>query len=337
MWFEKSGNSSDIVISSRVRLARNLNGYKFPSLMSESEAKEILDTVSKTDVLKEFDFQNILQTNSLLKTKLVEQHIISRELAQCKLPCGVFTSSDGSASVMVCEEDHMRIQSIVSGYDLEQAYEIANKIDNGLEKQLNFAFSDKYGYLTQCPTNAGTGMRASVMMHLPALAMTNNIGTMTAAVNKLGVTVRGMYGEGSKAKAYIYQISNQFTLGVSEAETIAKLKNVVDMLIEKERRISKTLYENNTPVFKDKILRAHGLMSSSYIMSSDEFMNLLPYLRLGVNLGIIENVKNEMLNSLLVQLQPAHVMSAFEENDAEKRDIHRAEILRKTLKCAEIN
>lgn len=336
MWFEKSGNCSDIVISSRVRLARNLKGYKFPGLMSGSEALEIIDTVSKTDALKDFDYLDISKTDSLAKTKLIEQHIISRELAGSKLPCGVFTDKSG-ASVMVCEEDHLRLQSIVSGYDLEKAFDIVNKIDNGLEKQLDYAFSEKYGYLTKCPTNVGTGMRASVMMHLPALAITNNIGTMTAAVNKLGVTVRGLYGEGSKAKAHIYQISNQFTLGVSEAETIAKLKNVVDMLIEKERKIAATLYENNTPVFKDKILRAYGLLSSSYIMSSEEFMNLLPYLRLGVNLGIIGNVKNEMLNSLLVQLQPAHVMSAFNETDAEKRDIHRGEILRKTLKCAEIN
>ena len=238
---------------------------------------------------------------------------------------------------MVCEEDHLRLQSIVSGYDLEKAFELVNKVDNELEKQLDYAFSDKYGYLTKCPTNVGTGMRASVMMHLPALAISNNIGTMTAAVNKLGVTVRGLYGEGSKAKAHIYQISNQFTLGVSETDTIAKLKNVVDMLIEKERKIAAVLYENNTPVFKDKVLRAYGLLSSAYIMSSDEFMNLLPYLRLGVNLGIIENIKNETLNSLLIQLQPAHVMSAFNETDIEKRDVLRGEILRKTLKSAEIN
>ena len=337
MWFEKSGNNSDIVISSRVRLARNLKGYKFPGILGENEAQKIIDTVSKTDVLKEFDFKDISKTDSLSKTKLIEQHIISRELAQSKIPCGVFTGIEDRASIMVCEEDHLRIQSIVSGYDLEQAYEIADKIESELEKQLDYAFNEKYGYLTKCPTNAGTGMRASVMMHLPALAITNNIDTMTAAVNKLGVTVRGMYGEGSKAKAHIYQISNQFTLGVSEDETITKLKNVVDMLIEKERKISNTLFENNAPVFKDKILRAYGLMSSAYIMSSDEFMNLLPYLRLGVNSGIIRNIKNEMLSSLLVQLQPAHVMSAFGENDAEKRDIHRAEILRKALKCAEIN
>lgn len=336
MWFEKSGNCSDIVISSRVRLARNLKGYKFPGLMTDGEAARIINEVAKTDALKNFDFTDIAKTDSLAKTKLIEQHIISRELAQKSSPCGVFCDKNG-ASVMVCEEDHLRLQSIVSGYDLEQAYEIVNKIDNSLEKQLDYAFSDKYGYLTKCPTNVGTGMRASVMMHLPALAITNNIGTMTAAVNKLGVTVRGLYGEGSKAKAHIYQISNQFTLGISEEETILKLKNVVDMLIEKERAVAKTLYENNTPVFKDKIQRAYGILSSAYIMSSDEFMNLLPYLRLGVNLGIIENVKNEMINSLLVQLQPAHVMSAFNETDAEKRDIHRGEILRKTLKCAEIN
>lgn len=336
MWFEKSGNCSDIVISSRVRLARNLKGYKFPGLMTDGEAARIINEVAKTDALKNFDFTDIAKTDSIAKTKLIEQHIISRELAQKSSPCGVFCDKSG-ASVMVCEEDHLRLQSIVSGYDLEQAYEIVNKIDNSLEKQLDYAFSDKYGYLTKCPTNVGTGMRASVMMHLPALAITNNIGTMTAAVNKLGVTVRGLYGEGSKAKAHIYQISNQFTLGISEEETILKLKNVVDMLIEKERAVAKTLYENNTPVFKDKIQRAYGILSSAYIMSSDEFMNLLPYLRLGVNLGIIENVKNEMINSLLVQLQPAHVMSAFNETDAEKRDIHRGEILRKTLKCAEIN
>lgn len=339
MWFETKGNDSDIVISSRIRLARNLKDVKFPGLMKSDEANRVIESVSAAvsasnePALRALSYTDLSEKSDLEKMVLVEQHMISAEFAASSVPRGVFTDPEKMISIMVNEEDHLRMQSIVSGYDLQKAYDIINIVDNEIEKTVDYAFSEKYGYLTKCPTNAGTGMRASVMLQLPGLSISNNINNMLAAVNKLGVTVRGMYGEGSKAKAYIYQVSNQFTLGVGEEETIQKLKNVVDMLIEKERQICRTLYENNENAYKDKVSRSYGILRSAYVMTSDEFMELLPYVRMGVNMNIIDGVSIEDINRMLVEMQPAHIARTItEKTNAKERDEKRAEILRNTLK-----
>lgn len=330
MWYDFSGNDSDIVISTRIRLARNLADKPFPGRLSSEAAEEIIEKTKKALEDEKLDYINVSAAEPLYNTILMEDHLVSSELIQKRSPCGVFVGEN--LSVMVNEEDHLRIQCIISGYDLGGAYEKISALDSTLESKLNFAFSEKYGYLTKCPTNAGTGMRASVMLHLPALTISQNIGTIINAVSKLGVTVRGMYGENSNANACIYQVSNQVTLGISEEETLKKLGDVVDMIIEKERHISKTLHDNGPIAFKDKVFRAFGILKNAYSMSTEEFMTHIPYVKLGVGAGLFENLTAEELNKLIITMQPAHVTKAAGDDNIRKRDEVRASLLREFFK-----
>ncbi len=329
MWYKNKGIDNDVVISTRLRLARNISGISFPGKMTEDDARAVIEKVKAA--LPEMVYNDIHSMTETELMVLIEKHLISKDIASSKLPGGFFTCEDDRISVMVNEEDHLRIQVIISGYDLSSAYELINLLDDKIEKNLSYAFSEKYGFLTKCPSNAGTGMRASVMLHLPGLTMTDNIGTMVAAVGKLGITVRGMYGEGSSAAAHIYQVSNQVTLGVSEAETLQNLKNIVDMLIERERHVRQTLLENNPEMFTDKVSRAFGNLAYAHIMSTEEFLNLISYVRMGISMGIIDNMDISEISALLTELQPAHIASALPSSDKNSRDIKRAEILRKTL------
>ena len=330
MWYESDGKDTDVVISTRIRLARNLSDKPFPGKMSAEDANEII-TKTKTALEGEnLDFINVSAAEPLYNTILLEDHLVSSELISSKTPCGVFVSEN--LSIMVNEEDHLRIQCIHSGYDLEKTYREISAIDSKLEKSLGFAFSEKYGYLTKCPTNAGTGMRASVMLHLPALTISENINTIINAVSKLGVAVRGMYGENSSANAFIYQVSNQLTLGISEEETLNKLRDVVDMIIEKERHICKTLYDNNPIAFSDKVFRAFGTLANAYTMSTKEFMSLVPYVKMGICAGIFENLSATELNKLIITMQPAHVTKLLGDDNIRRRDEMRACLLRDFFK-----
>ncbi len=329
MWYKNSGNDNDVVISTRIRLARNLDGFTFPGNMSSGQAQQIIDRIKS--VLPDLEYTDINSLPETERSVLVEKHIISKDFAKSEIPAGLFTGDNGKISIMVNEEDHLRMQSIISGYDLSSAFDTINLIDDRIEKSLKYAFSEKYGYLTRCPSNAGTGMRASVMLHLPGLTMTDNIGTMVAAVNKLGVAVRGLYGEGSGAAAQIYQVSNQVTLGVSEEETLQNLKNVVDMLIERERHVRHVLFENSPETFTDKVSRAYGNLAYAHVMSSNEFLNLISYVRMGVSMGIIKGMDITEINVLLTELQPAHIAAQLPDSGKNNRDIKRAEILRGTL------
>ncbi len=331
MWYKTKGNDSDIVISTRIRLARNLKNYNFCGRMSADDAAGVIEKTKNALDEKEFKFINLGNMDKVDKQLLLEEHLISRELMESKIPGGVFTGADNKISIMVNEEDHIRMQCILGGYDLAGAYAAINAVDNELEEKLDFAFDEKYGYLTKCPTNTGTGMRASVMLQLPGLAITGNINNMIAAVNKVGIAVRGMYGEGSRGTAYIYQVSNQVTLGITEAETIEKLKNVVDMLIEKERQVTKTLYNNNPLQFKDKVSRAYAALCGAYIMTDEEFMELVPYVRMGINMGIITTIDSGTINSLIKELSPAHVSKQLGAANAPQRDEKRATKLREVL------
>ena len=326
MWYEKSGKDADVVISTRIRLARNLADKPFPGKMSAEDAEDVIAKTKKALEGENLDFINVSTAEPIYNTLLLEDHIISGDLITSRTPCGVFVGEN--AGVMVNEEDHLRIQYIVGGYDLEGAYEKISALDRVLEKELTYAFSEKYGYLTKCPTNAGTGMRASVMLHLPALTISENIGTIINAVSKLGVTVRGMYGENSKANAFIYQVSNQLTLGISEEETLKKLADVVDMIVEKERDICKTLHDTNPAMFKDKVFRAFGILKNAYVMSTEEFMKHIPYVKMGVCAGVFENLEAHQLNKLIITMQPAHVTSLLGNDDIRKRDEKRASLLR---------
>ncbi len=330
MWYESCGKDTDVVISTRIRLARNLSDKPFPGKMSAEEANEIIAKTKKALQGEKLDFINVSSAQPLYNTILLEDHLVSSELISSKNPCGVFVGEN--LSIMVNEEDHLRIQYIMGGYDLEKAYEEISAADLALEKELSYAFSEKYGYLTKCPTNAGTGMRASVMLHLPALTISENINTIINAVSKLGVTVRGMYGENSSANAYIYQVSNQLTLGISEEETLKKLRDVVDMIIEKERHICKTLYDNNPIAFSDKVFRAFGTLSNAYTMSTQEFMSLIPYVKMGVCAGLFENLNAAGLNKLIITMQPAHVTKLIDDDNIRRRDETRAALLRDFFK-----
>ena len=327
MWYEQDGRDTDIVISTRIRLARNLSDTPFPGKMSAQAAEDVILKVKKALDGQKLDFINVLTALPIHNTLLLEDHLISSELISSTSPCGVFVGEN--LSVMVNEEDHLRLQCIKSGYHLEEAYNTLSELDGILEKNLGYAFSEKYGYLTKCPTNAGTGMRASVMLHLPALTISENINKVINAVSKFGVTVRGMYGENSTANACIYQVSNQLTLGISEEETLKKLGDVVDMIIEKERHILKTLHDNGTVMFKDKVFRAFGILKNAYNMSTEEFMTHIPYVKMGVGAGLFENLSASELNKLIITVQPAHITNTIGEDNIRKRDQARAELLRK--------
>ena len=326
MWYESTGNDNDIIISTRIRLARNLADKPFPGKMSADDANEIIAKTKNALIDEKLDFIDVSAAQPIYNTILLEDHLISTELITSNTPCGVFVGEN--LSIMVCEEDHLRMQCILSGYDLESAYKKISTLDRKLEKELSFAFSEKYGYLTKCPTNAGTGMRASVMLHLPALTISENINTIINAVNKLGVTVRGMYGENSRANAAIYQISNQITLGISEEETLKKLGDVVDMIIERERQVCNTLLSTNPTMFKDKVFRSYGTLKNAYTMSSEEFMTLIPYVKMGVCAGLFDTLTATDINKLIITMQPAHITQLIQDDNIKKRDEKRAELLR---------
>lgn len=326
MWYESTGKDNDIIISTRIRLARNLSDKPFPGKMSAEDGTEIILKTKKALEGENLDFIDVSAAEPIYNTILLEDHLISPELIAASTPCGVFVGEN--LSVMVGEEDHLRIQCISSGYDLEASYQKISALENTLERELTFAFSEKYGYLTKCPTNAGTGMRASVMLHLPALWVSENINTIINAVNKLGVTVRGMYGENSRAGGAIYQVSNQLTLGISEEETLKKLGDVVDMIVERERQVCRTLSENSPTMFKDKVFRSYGTLKNAYTMSSDEFMALIPYVKMGVCAGLFENLTATDINKLIITMQPAHVTQLIQDDNIKKRDEKRAELLR---------
>lgn len=326
MWYDTSGTANDVIISTRIRLARNLADVPFPGKMSQSDGAEILSKTKAALKGENLDFIDVSMAEPIYNTILLEDHLISPELITSNNPRGVFVGEN--LSVMVGEEDHLRIQCILSGYDLWGAYEKISALDKKLEQELSFAFSEKYGYLTKCPTNVGTGMRASVMLHLPALTVSENINTLINTVSKLGVTVRGMYGENSSSNAAIYQVSNQITLGISEQETLKKLADVVDMIIDRERQICKKLFDSNPTMFKDKVFRSYGTLKNAYTMSSEEFMSLIPYIKMGVCNGLFESLTASEINKLIISMQPAHISNLIGDDNIKKRDEKRAKLLR---------
>ena len=258
-WFEKDGFRDDVVISTRVRLARNVSGYAFPRKLTEEDGKILSEKVSV--VLNEsgygFEETSIENLSDLQKNFLLEEYTISKNLFEGLSSRKVFTGNDGHVSIMYGEEDHLRLQCIYAGFEPEKAYDLINKVDNLLGEKLPYAFSEKYGYLTSCPTNVGTGMRVSFMLHLPALSMTGHIDELFAAIGKLGIAVRGVYGEGSKSTGHIYQISNQVTLGLAESEIIEKLTEVVNRIIAQEKELRNKISKENGIAFSDKIWFIH--------------------------------------------------------------------------------
>ena len=332
-WYEKAGPSGDVVCSTRVRLARNLRPYPFPGRASLEQKEEIKRKVrdallSGNSILsKEFRFLPLEEMGEETAVSLVERHIVSPEFIADRQGKGVLISEDESVSIMINEEDHLRIQVLREGLSLKEAAETADRLDTLLSETLPFAFDPEFGYLTQCPTNLGTGMRASFMLHLPALQESGSMGRISANLSKLGLTLRGTYGEGTKVTGALYQLSNQITLGLSENEAIENLSAIAGQLIDEERRLRKQMGKNL--LLQDKITRAAGLLGSARMLSTGEFMELLSYVRFGVAEGMLRGVSPEELNPLSIHAQPATLMAqekqALTEN---QRDALRARLAR---------
>lgn len=323
---------NNIVITSRIRLARNLKDYKFPINMNQEEAdsviKEVKDAINKEDESYKLTYMKDL--SSVEKNSLIENHIISPALA--KRTDGAFLlSSDQKVSVMINEEDHLRIQTIEDGLALKECWEKSNDLDDILEENIEYAFDRELGYITACPTNVGTGMRASVMLHLPALSITNQVDKLMYGVSQLGVAVRGVYGEGTKSIGHLYQISNQGTLGASEEALIDKITQIVNQIIDKETSTREHLLKNNYDELEDDFYRAYGLLTNARKMSVDEAMRLLSLIKLGSEMGITPMVKGKNIYQLMMWIQPNNISTIEGQLEPKERDKKRAEIIRREL------
>jgi protein arginine kinase len=341
-WMKEKGPENDIVLSSRVRLARNLNNYPFPVISSKEQEEEILKLIEgkiKGNMyggIGTTKLHKLIDMKRIDKNVLVEKHLVSPHLANEAKNGAVLLSENESVSIMLNEEDHIRIQCLFSGLKLSEALTLASGLDDWLEEKLDYAFDDEKGYLTSCPTNVGTGIRASVMMHLPALTITNQINRLIPAVNQLGLVVRGIYGEGSEALGSIFQISNQITLGKSEEDIVEDLRSVVMQLIQQERAAREKLVKNSKIELEDRIYRSFGLLSYSRLISYKETAKCLSDVRLGIDLDLIKGISANILNELMIVTQPNLLQKyAGEVLEPEQRDIFRAKIIRERMKLEE--
>lgn len=337
-WMKGEGPESDIVISTRIRLARNLRDYPFPMLATNQQSKEVLEKVSavlndeELKTISKFELVGLDRLNELQRRVLVEKHLISPNLANESRNGAVILSENESISIMINEEDHLRIQCLSPGFQIREVWDLANQIDDIFESQLEYAFDEKRGYLTSCPTNVGTGIRASVMMHLPALVLTQQINRILSAVTQVGLAVRGLYGEGSEATGNVFQISNQITLGQTEEEIIDNLHSVARQIIEHERAARQKLLQESKHRIIDRVNRSFGILSHAAIIDSKEAAQRLSDVRLGIDLGIIKNVSANVLNELMVMTQPGFLQQyAGGKLSADDRDIRRAEMIRERL------
>jgi len=338
-WLRGSGPESDIVISSRIRLARNLAAFPFTNRASSYQKAEIeallRERIAKLELDPKLAYLNVPTLSILERQLLVERQLISRELASAEGPRGVAVAPRESVSLMVNEEDHLRLQVMHSGFTLDQTWQEIDRIDDLLEERVAYAFSEEFGYLTACPTNVGTGMRASVMLHLPALEHTKQVEKVFRALQKINLAVRGLYGEGSRASGHFYQISNQVTLGKSESTILSEIHGVIPRIIEYERQARQSWLRDNRQSLMDKVSRAYGTLCSATMMTSEETMELLSYVRLGINLQLLEDVTILTVNELFIHTQPAHLQKLVGTSlDGEERNAARARYLRTRLREA---
>ncbi len=340
-WYESEGEKSDVVISTRIRLARNLNGYPFPHLMSYDQMKEVNQKVrdalmgGNSALRDSFRYIEAEKATAVELASLAERHLISPEFASNPKGRALLLMNDESVSIMLNEEDHLRIQVMGSGLQLEKAYDMADKIDTLLDETLNFAFDEELGYLTACPTNLGTGMRASVMLHLPASESDGTLRRVAASLDKIGATIRGSYGEGSQSVGAMYQISNQVTLGISEKDTISNLTEITSRIIDLEKKCRARLLESES--YQDSVWRALGILKSARVMSSEEFVRLYSALRVGVAEGLVSGMTLGRLGEAYESVQPARLMEKYGESmNSSQRDKKRAELLREIFRETDI-
>lgn len=335
-WLKGTGPNSDIVISSRIRLARNLNKYPFPHWASKIQLEEILvktsDAMDKVDMLKSSTLFRLADLDAIDKQFLVERHLMSIEHAQKTEQKALLVDDEEIIAVMINEEDHLRIQLMQSGFNLFEARDIINRVDDALAKLLDYAYLDDFGYLTACPTNTGTGMRGSVMLHLPALVMSRQIERVLAAIAKLSFTTRGLYGEGTQASGNFFQISNQVSLGHGEDEIIENINGLIRQIIEQETQARQILISKNKEVLEDRINRSLGILKNARIITSQETIELLSMVRLGSDLGMVKDIDRRTINELFIITQPAHLQKLENKKlSSDERDLKRAQLIRKKL------
>src|SRR5262245_15246060 len=333
----REGPHNKIVMSSRVRLARNIKGAAFPGWAKKAERIRTLETIRPAiEALAQMAdrFSETMDNLTLLdKQILVERHLISREHAAKNAGSGLVLNRDETLCVMINEEDHLRMQALRPGLQLRQAWQAIDHLDSELEEKLNYAFSNELGYLTACPTNLGTGIRVSAMLHLPGLVLAEHINPIIQSVNKLGLAVRGLYGEGTEALGNVFQVANQMTLGESELTIVERLEKVLAQIIEHEETSRATLLEKKAKTVYNHIGRAYGILANAHSISSKETMNLLSLMRLGVDLGLFPGVERSLPDELFILTQPAHLQKQHSEKlSAEERDLLRADMLRERLK-----
>ncbi len=336
-WYLENGKESDVIVSSRVRLARNIKEFPFKIRMSKVQKEKMLEKIKfiTPQIGYGLKFMYLKDMDDITKMSLVEKNIISPELALAEDDEAILINDEENICIMLNEEDHIRLQVFTSGLDLQNTLNLAVEIDNKLDELLGFSCNEKYGYLTACPTNVGTGLRASVMVHLPALKITGNLSKILHIVNNFGMTIRGMYGEDSQSKGDIYQISNIQTLGMDEKEIILNLENITKKVVEQERLARKYLAKNGIEL-EDKVYRSYGILTNARKLNSDECSNLLSNVKLGTDLGIITELDDLTVKKMILYTKPANLQKFLGKMlEANQRDIKRAEIIKQIIKSKE--
>jgi protein arginine kinase len=336
-WLRGSGPESDIVISTRIRLARNLASFPFTNRATTAQKAEIesllRDRISRLDAPQPLHYLNVAGLAPLDRQFLVERQIISRELANAEGPRGVAFDEREAVSLMLNEEDQLRLQVMRSGLALEDSWREIDHVDDLIEAKVSYAFHEQFGYLTACPTNVGTGMRASVMLHLPALGLTKQLEKVFRSLQKINLVVRGLYGEGSRASGDFFQISNQITLGKSETGALAEIQGVISRILFYERQARTALLHEKRQELQDRVSRALGTLQHATMMTSDETMELLSSVRMGINLGLLDDISLHTVNELFIHTQPAHLQKLVGGSlDGEERNAARARYLRSRLR-----
>ncbi len=339
-WMRGGGPSADVIVSTRVRLARNHKNVPFPPEMAKEHAEQVLSLARDlNDCLRRdsegeyvFDFWPLSELDETDRWVLVEKHLVSPQLVKTAALSGVILRSDDAVSIMINEEDHFRIQCLFPGLNLTHSRELAQQVDHILHEVVNCAFDEQLGYLTTCPTNLGTGMRSSVMAHLPGLVMLNRLEDVISGLSEIGATVRGLYGEGTESRGDLFQISNRITLGQSESEICANLQAVIGEIVRKERSAREEAYGRRRDELEDKVFRAYGILTNARMIETKEAMRLLSALKLGRDLNIVTHVSQDLFSQMMIRMRPALIQSrAGTSLDPRQRDIRRASLIRNAL------
>lgn len=341
-WIDTQSENEDIVLSSRIRLARNIKNIPFPNKLSEEKGKYVVKNIeeafySSPQIEEKFKTIHLWENDRVSNESYLDKHLISRGLINNSQVSAFILDKDETVSVMMNEEDHLRMQVITGGLNFKEGFDYINRLDDLLEEKLDYAFDEKLGYLTSCPTNLGTGLRASAMIHLPVLTANREIVGISNAITQVGMTIRGLYGEGSKGEGNLYQISNQVTLGLSEEEILTNLKGVINQVITQEKLARERMISKNKYQIEDRVHRSVGILKSAIILSTKEAINLLSNVRLGLEMGIIKDVDKKVLNKLLVDIQPAILEKTVENNMSNnERKLIRAKLVRERLQSMEL-